>query len=1177
VNINDSADAVARTVTVTNNSITGLAPAAINYSSNAIDTLTVNAGSGGNTFNVNSTLNGTPGTTIINSGTGDDTLNIEGSGLGANSVNDFNGQDGKDSFNVNSAPAAGVTVNIDGGANTDTLTGPALVNIWNLTAANAGNITGVVTSFVNVEQLVGVPIADTLVGLNAASTWNITGPDAGNITGVIDSFTGMENLTGGTDADNFVFANSLAGVTGTIDGGAGTDLLDYSALTTAVSANLGISTTNAASLDGTQVVPPTTSTATGTATFTFNAVTRTFDISITVTGILGTDTQLVIQLQRAFAGVNGPVVVTLFSAPGAINLGTLTPVANGFTFTATGVALPGDSEAAFLGDDTYLNVQSTAFAGGEIRGQVIRQTQSAAASGTATGTGSITGIENVTGGSAADSLVGSSGVNTLIGNAGNDTILGGQGADQLTGGNDNDLIIWANGDGSDVMDGGAGTDTVQVNGSVGAAGDAFLVQPGAAGRLSFQRTNLGLFTLDIGTAENLTVNGNIGSDTFTVNDLAGVADLTTVNLNGNDDSDTFNVTATPSVTFNVDGDQPVPPATPGDTLNVTLTGATTPSLSLTSSATGLAGSYTFGNFLPVNFRRVETLSPAGTDLSITVTDNQTSAVPGTNVTYTIVVTNNGPLAATGAKIGDVFAAILTGVTYTAVQTGGATGFTASGTGNINDTVNMPSGSTITYTVTGHINPSATGTLDNTATVTAQADQPDPNLANNTATDSNTLTPQADLSVTMTASPNPVTAGFDLTYTITVGNAGNSDAAMLQLSTAVPPNATFVSFTAPAGWNSNTPAVGGVGNVTSTIGTLAANGGTQVFILVVHVNAGTLNNTIITNNVLISAATTDPVPSNNSASTSTTVVAFPQPIITGADAGGGPHVEVFDPITGVLRFSFYAYEEHFTGGVRVAAGDVNGDGVPDILTAAGPGGGPHVKVFDGVTGTEIRSFFAYEASFRGGVFVSAGDINGDGFADIITGADSGGGPHVEVFSGKDGSLLRSFYAYDAAFTGGVRVAGGDVNGDGIADVITGAGPGGGPQVIVFSGTNNSILRSFYAYDPAFTGGVYVSAGDLDQDGQDDIISGAGAGGTSHVIAYSGKTGAIIRSFLAFDAAFTGGVRVGIADFGGDGQLDILCGAGTGGVPVVSIFNGNNSNNVNNFFAYDPAFLGGVFVG
>ena len=77
------------------------------------------------------------------------------------------------------------------------------------------------------------------------------------------------------------------------------------------------------------------------------------------------------------------------------------------------------------------------------------------------------------------------------------------------------------------------------------------------------------------------------------------------------------------------------------------------------------------------------------------------------------------------------------------------------------------------------------------------------------------------------------------------------------------------------------------------------------------------------------------------------------MITGADAGGGPHVRVFDGATGVERFGFFATDTAFTGGVRVAAGDVTGDGIADVLTALGPGGN-QVDVFDGVTGSSLRA-------------------------------------------------------------------------------------------------------------------------------------------------------------------------------------------------------------------------------
>src|SRR5205085_1508126 len=108
------------------------------------------------------------------------------------------------------------------------------------------------------------------------------------------------------------------------------------------------------------------------------------------------------------------------------------------------------------------------------------------------------------------------------------------------------------------------------------------------------------------------------------------------------------------------------------------------------------------------------------DLAITKTDGVTSVTAGQPTTYTIVVTNNGPSPITGAAVADTFPATLSGVTFTSTATGGATGNTASGTGNLNDTVDLPVGATITYTVTGTLSAAATGTLSNTAAVTPPA-------------------------------------------------------------------------------------------------------------------------------------------------------------------------------------------------------------------------------------------------------------------------------------------------------------------------------------------------------------------------------------------------------------------------------------------------------------------------
>ncbi|MFL5330881.1 MAG: alkaline phosphatase family protein [Gemmataceae bacterium] len=307
--------------------------------------------------------------------------------------------------------------------------------------------------------------------------------------------------------------------------------------------------------------------------------------------------------------------------------------------------------------------------------------------------------------------------------------------------------------------------------------------------------------------------------------------------------------------------------------------------------------------------------------------------------------------------------------------------------------------------------------------------------------------------------------------------------------------------------------------------------------------------------------------------------------TGAGAGGGPKVNVFYG-DGILRSSFFAYDPKFAGGVRVATGDVNNDGAPDIITAPGAGGGPHIRIFSGAdpTGhTLLGEFFAYGASFGGGVFVAAGDVNGDGFADIITGAGAGGGPHVRVFSGADPTgqtVLTEFYAYDAHFIGGVTVAGGDVNGDGKADIITGAGPGGGPHVKVISGKDGSLLQSFFAYGASFTGGVTVAAGDLVGDSKAEIITGTASRGGPHVRSFDGITLTVVREFFAFSASFTNGVTVGVSDINNNGKVDFLVGSGPGKPGDDS---GSHLTVIdpqgNRFYDFRPYadFQGGVWVG
>lgn len=134
------------------------------------------------------------------------------------------------------------------------------------------------------------------------------------------------------------------------------------------------------------------------------------------------------------------------------------------------------------------------------------------------------------------------------------------------------------------------------------------------------------------------------------------------------------------------------------------------------------------------------------------------------------------------------------------------------------------------------------------------------------------------------------------------------------------------------------------------------------------------------------------------------------IVTGPDVGDttdGPLVRVFDATTGNLNFSFLAYDKEFLGAVRVAMGDFNGDGTPDIVTATGSGGVPLVNVYDGKTGAMFAEFYAYSANYLGGVEIAVADVTGSGHADIITSTAGGGQPLVNVFNWV-GTLLGNFY-------------------------------------------------------------------------------------------------------------------------------------------------------------------------
>jgi uncharacterized delta-60 repeat protein len=295
-------------------------------------------------------------------------------------------------------------------------------------------------------------------------------------------------------------------------------------------------------------------------------------------------------------------------------------------------------------------------------------------------------------------------------------------------------------------------------------------------------------------------------------------------------------------------------------------------------------------------------------------------------------------------------------------------------------------------------------------------------------------------------------------------------------------------------------------------------------------------------------------------------------------------------------------------IRTATADVNGDGIPDLIGGAGPGAQPGVMVLDGKTGRFFASPLAFEPSFTGGVFVAAADLDGDGRAEVIATPDQGGGPNVVIFSfNPDGTIAstKSFFALgNPAFRGGARVAVGDVNGDGVPDVAVGAGFLGGPNVEIHDGKalaagdySTLIGSGFFAFDgpdaTTLRNGVFLAAGDVNGDGFADLIAGGGPGGGPRVLILDGKKlsagdvagayAAPVANFFFGSDASRGGVRVATTNADGDKKADLVVGSGEGLPSQVRVYLGKDFTGSGEPSAsqdLDPfgaALPGGVFVG
>lgn len=244
------------------------------------------------------------------------------------------------------------------------------------------------------------------------------------------------------------------------------------------------------------------------------------------------------------------------------------------------------------------------------------------------------------------------------------------------------------------------------------------------------------------------------------------------------------------------------------------------------------------------------------------------------------------------------------------------------------------------------------------------------------------------------------------------------------------------------------------------------------------------------------------------------------IVFGAQRGG-PHVRIFDRDFQLVS-QFFAYEKSFRGGITIVVGDVDGDSRDEIVTVPGPGREPMVRIFD-LQGKLKKEFLGYDGSFRGGLSVQIGDMNNDHRDEVVTSPLSVNGGDIRIYS-DEGDLLNKFYAYPQDKFQAITFAVGDLDADGMPEIVT-APAVRGANVKIFS-SHGALLSSVAPFGTAVQG-MNVIIGNISRGAYPEIVVSPRAKAGAQVVILN-ATGKKVGQFFVLPKNWRGGLTLGILE-------------------------------------------------